>query len=97
MEAEVEADLKFHPYITSAMHAGKLVRLKLRPLLFLPVGLVLQEAVLDPYFIRWWWIRENSFFTLRIKPGILSSEPENTCFFSPPWINVSVKSVFKTH
>jgi len=33
-------DLKFHPYVTSALHAGMVVRLKLRPLLFLPVGFV---------------------------------------------------------
>jgi len=37
----VEADLKFYPYVTSALHAGKLVRLKLRPFLFLPVDFVL--------------------------------------------------------
>jgi hypothetical protein len=84
MEAEVEADLKFPPYISSSMHADKLVRLKLRPLLFLSVGLVLQKAVLDPYFICWWWIREKSFFTLRIKAGILSSELESYCLPPPP-------------
>jgi len=77
----VEADLKFHPYVTSVLHAGKLVRLKLRPFLFLPVGFVLQETVLGPYIICWWWIRENSLFTLRIKVGILSSGQESTFIF----------------
>jgi hypothetical protein len=74
----VEADLKFHPHVTPAFHAGKLVRLKLRLFLFLPVGFVLQEAVLGTYFICWWWILENSFFTFRIKAGIFSSEQEST-------------------